>query len=86
VRNGWPWILNSDTVLGDRQAFEFEGVLFVDQMTAHKRSVERSKGLQTELTIGDDQDKEDPMARTMRAVQSLYQLWGAFLGEGTLFG
>lgn len=86
VRNGWPWILNSDTVLGDRQAFEFDGVLYVDQMTAHKRSVERSKGLATELTIGDDQDKEDPMARTMRAVQSLYQLWGAFLGEGTLFG
>jgi hypothetical protein len=86
VRNGWPWILDEDTELGDRNVFEFDGALFVDQITATKRSVDRQKGLKTGITIGEDKDKDDPMARTMRAVQAMYTMFGAFLGEGILFG
>lgn len=86
VRNGHPWSIDYDTQLGDRNAFEFDGVLYVDQIYGDKRSVERKKGMLTTLTIGDDKGKADPMERTMRAMQSLYTMFGAFLGEGLIFG
>ena len=86
VRNGFPWTMDYDTSLGDRNAFEFDGVLFVDQIMGDKRALKRNTGIQATLTIGDDKDKDDPQARVMRAVQSLYMMFGAFLGEGLIFG
>jgi hypothetical protein len=86
VRNGYPWTLDEDTELGDRNAFEFDGVLYVDQIYGDKRKVDRKSGMLATLTIGDDKDKADPQARVMRAVQGLYTMFGAFLGEGLIFG
>jgi hypothetical protein len=86
VRNGHPWTIDHDTELGDRNAFEFDGVLYVDQIFGDKRKVDRKSGLLATLTIGDDKDKADGLARTMRAVQSLYTIMGAVMGEGILFG
>lgn len=86
VRNGHPWTIDYDTELGDRNAFEFDGVLYVDQIFGDKRKVDRKSGLLTTLTIGDDKAKADGLERTMRAVQSLYTMFGAFLGEGLIFG
>jgi hypothetical protein len=86
VRNGHPWTIDEDTELGDRNAFEFDGVLYVDQIYGDKRKVDRKTGLITTLTIGEDKDKDDPQARTMRAVQAMYTMFGAFLGEGLIFG
>lgn len=86
VRNGHPWTIDEDTELGDRNAFEFDGVLYVDQIYGDRRAVNRSTGLKTTLTIGEDRNKADPLARTMRSVQALYSMFGAVLGEGTIFG
>lgn len=86
VRNGHPWSLDYDTELGDRNAFEFDGVLYVDQIYGDKRKVDRKTGVMATLTIGDDKEKADPLARTMRAVQAMYTMFGAFLGEGLIFG
>jgi hypothetical protein len=86
VYNGKPWTIDEDTVLGDRNGFEFDAVIYVDQITGVKRAVDRKKPLLAQLTIGEDKDKFDPMARTMRAVQAVYTLLGTFVGEGTLFG
>lgn len=86
VRNGHPWTMDEDMELGDRNAFEFDGVLYVDQIYGDKHAVTRSTGLKTVLSIGDDKDKGDPQARTMRAVQAMYTMFGAFLGEGLIFG
>lgn len=86
VRNGHPWTIDTDTELGDRNAFEFDGVLYVDQIYGDKRKVDRKTGLLATLTIGDDKGKADPQDRTMRALQSLYTMFGAFLGEGIIFG
>jgi hypothetical protein len=86
VRNGHPWTMDEDTELGDRNAFEFDGVLYVDQIYGDKTGVDRKSGLKNTLTIGDDKDKNDPQARTMRAVQAMYTMFGAFLGEGLIFG
>jgi hypothetical protein len=86
VRNGHPWTMDYDTELGDRNAFEFDGMLYVSQIYGDKRAVDRKSGLKATLTIGDDKDKDDPQARTMRAVQAMYTMFGAFLGEGLIFG
>jgi hypothetical protein len=86
VRNGHPWTMDEDTELGDRNAFEFDGVLYVDQIYGDKTGVDRKSGLKNTLTIGDDKDKNDPQARTMRAIQAMYTMFGAFLGEGLIFG
>jgi hypothetical protein len=86
VRNGRPWTVDSDTHLGERNGFEFEHVIYVDQLIGIKHSVDRKKPLLTELTVGEDRNTFDPMARVMRAVQGLYSIVGAFAGEGTIFG
>ena len=86
VRNGHPWTIDEDTELGDRNAFEFDGVLYVDQIYGSKTGFDRQSGVKATLTIGDDKAKADPLDRTMRALQSLYTVVGAFMGEGTIFG
>jgi hypothetical protein len=86
VQNGHYWTVDVDTVLGDRNGFEFDGVIYVDQIYGVKRSVSKGKPLLTGLTIGEDKEKADPLARVIRAAQGIYMLFGAFLGEGTIFG
>jgi hypothetical protein len=85
VLNGYPWVVDIDTRLGDRNGFEFYGVIYVDQIYGIRRSLDRHSSLVTNLTIGEDKDKADPLARTIRAVQGVYTLFSAFLGEGTIF-
>jgi len=86
VINGYPWVIDIDTTLGDRNGWEFDGVIYVDQIYTTGRRVDRKSPLRTTLTVGDDKDRTDPLLRTIRAVQSVYSLFGAFLGEGTIFG
>lgn len=86
VRNGHPWTIGVDTELGDRNAFEFDGVLYVDQIFGDKTKLDRKTGVMASITVGDGKDKEDPIARTMQAVSSLYTVIGAVMGEGVLFG
>lgn len=85
VRNGLPWVIDIDTGLGDRNGWEFNGVIYVDQIYSIGRQVDRHGPLKTKIQIGDNKDKEDPLARTIRALKGVYSLFGAFLGEGTLF-
>jgi hypothetical protein len=85
VQNGIPWTVDIDTGLGDRNGWELHGVIYVDQIHGIRRAVDRKSPLRTTLTIGDDKDKADPLARTIRALKGVYTLFGAFLGEGTIF-
>jgi hypothetical protein len=86
VINGHPHIVDVDIRLGENGGFEFDHVIYVDQLTAIKREWDRDKPVTTTLSIGDDKDKEDPFARGMRAVAAVWSLLGQFLGEGTIFG
>lgn len=86
IQNGRPWVVGVDTTLGDRNGWEFDGVIYVDQIYGIRVTVDRRHPLITSLTVGDDKDKGDPLARTIRALQGVYSLFGAFLGEGVLFG
>lgn len=87
VQNGLPWTLDIDTALGDRDGWEFDGVIYVDQIYGTKRAVaDKHSPLKCNLTIGDGKDKANPLARAIRALQAVYTMFGAFLGEGTIFG
>jgi hypothetical protein len=86
VISGFPWVLDVDVRLGERAGWEFDGVIYVDQLTAIKRSWDRESPVLCTLSIGDDKDKQDPIARGMRAINAMYGMFGALLGEGTLFG
>ena len=85
VRNGMPWLLDVDVRLGERAGFERDGVIYVDQITAIKRTWDREKPVLCSLSIGDDKDKSDPISRGMRALASVWQVVGALAGQGTLF-
>lgn len=85
VRNGMPWMIDVDARLGDRAGFEFDGVIYVDQITAIRREYDRTKPVLVSLSIGDDRDHRDPMARVMRFVSAIWTTVGALAGEGTIF-
>jgi hypothetical protein len=38
------------------------------------------------LSVGDDKDRADPIARSMRAINNIYGTIAAFAGEATIFG
>jgi hypothetical protein len=86
VLNGRPHVVDIDIRLGENGGFEFDNVIYVDQLTAIKRSWDRQKPVTVTMSIGDDKDREDPFARGMRAIAAVWSLLGNFLGEGTVFG
>lgn len=85
VRNGAPYVLWYDTVLGDRNTFEIGGILYTDQITAIKGSYSRTEPVRWELSVGDDSQEEDPMARGMRQIQTLWNAVGVLFGSDDLF-
>ena len=81
-RRDWP---ARPVVLGDRAGFEQGGIIYVDQITAVKRTWSRSEPVRIHLTVGDDDDPNDPFGRGLRAVQAVWTTLSQFLGEGTIF-
>jgi hypothetical protein len=86
VVSGFPWVLDVDVRLGERAGWEYDGIIYVDQVTAIRRTWNRQSPVLCQLSVGDDRDKQDPIARTMRSLNAIYGLFGALLGEGTVFG
>ena len=85
IRNGYPWNIDVDVRLGQRAGFEFDGVIYVDQITAIKREYDRKKEVLVSLSVGDDKNKQDPVGRLTRVMQSLYTTVASFFAEGTIF-
>lgn len=86
VRNGWPWVLDRDVRLGQRSGWEFDMIIYVNEIRALKRGWDRVKPVLSTVSVGDDGDPDDLFARGLRVMQAMYSLFGAFLGEGTIFG
>ena len=82
VVNGFPWFVYDDFELGDRVAFELADVLFTDQVSGIKWSYSASEAMKCELSIGTDEDEEDPFARGLRAIQGIWGVVGMILGDG----
>jgi hypothetical protein len=84
--NGRPWVYGIDFGLGDRVGFEQDSIIFVDQLAAIRWQYDRKSPNFLIISVGDDREKHDPIAATIRMMQGVYALVGAFVGEGTLFG
>ena len=82
VVNGYPWLVYDDFELGDRVAFELAELLFTDQVSGIKWTYSTSDALKCELSIGTDEDEEDPFARGLRAIQAIWGVVGMILGDG----
>jgi hypothetical protein len=82
VVNGYPWLVYEDFDLGDRVCFELADVLFTDQVSGIKWSYSTSQALKCDLSIGTDEDEEDPFARGLRAIQGVWSVVGMILGDG----
>lgn len=82
VMNGYPHLLYEDYELGDGLGFELADVIFTDQLGGTKGSYSTSEPLKYELSIGTDQDEEDPFARGLRAIQAVWGIVGMVLGDG----
>lgn len=82
VVNGYPWLVYDDFELGDRVCFELADILFTDQVSGIKWSYSDSEALKCELSIGTDEDEEDPFARGLRAIQGVWGVVGMILGDG----
>lgn len=82
VVNGYPWLVYEDFDLGDRVAFELAYILFTDQVSGIKWSYSNEQALKCDLSIGTDDDEEDPFARGLRAIQGVWGVVGMILGDG----
>ena len=83
--NGHPWIADVDYNLGDRVGFEQDGVIFVDNVYALKRTWDWQRPLTVNCKIGEDHQKGDPFAAAFKTISNLYSFIGQLAGEGTLF-
>ena len=85
TRNGHPWLIDVDVRLGERAGFEFDGIIYVDQITAVRREWDRQKPVLVSMSIGDDRDHRDPVARLVRFISGIWTTVGMLAGEGTIF-
>ncbi len=85
IRNGVPYLLDTDFTLGDRLGFQMANVIHVDQCTAVRRSYDESTPMTIELSIGDDSEEEDPVAKATRTLAAVWGLMGMFLGSTDVF-
>lgn len=85
IRNGMPYLLDTDFTLGDRLGFQMANVIHVDQCTAIRRSYDESTPMTIELSIGDDSEEEDPVAKATRTLAAVWGLMGMFLGSTDVF-
>ena len=85
VRNGFPHRLYYDFDLGTRCLFEIDGLLYTDQVTAIKLHYDDKTPKTFDLSIGDDGEQEDPVARVARGVTTIWSAIGVLFGSADLF-
>jgi hypothetical protein len=86
IRNGAPYVINEDIVLGDRVGFEQDGILYVDQVFAIRYEYDRSRPVTYSVSVGDDRKEDDPLSQGLRALQGVSAMVSMALGQGTVFG
>lgn len=85
VRNGAPYLVGKDFQLGDRLGFQMANTIHVDQCTAVRYSWEDGKPITVDLSIGRDNEEEDPVAKATRTIAGLWNTFGMLMGSGDLF-
>jgi hypothetical protein len=85
IRNAAPHIVMQDFVLDDRIWFEQDGIIYVDQVSAIRYEYDRQKPITWSVSVGDESRDRDPFAQGIKALQGVYALASAAVGEGWLF-
>ena len=85
VVNNKPYAYGHDFDLGDRLGFQMANVVHVDQLNAVRISYDESNAMKLELSIGRDNENEDPVARATRTLAQLWNVVGVFFGSQDLF-
>lgn len=85
VRNGFPHRLYYDFDLGTRCLFEIDGLLYTDQVTAIKLHYDDKTPKTFDLSVGDDGEQEDPVARVARGVATIWSAISVLFGSADLF-
>lgn len=85
VRNAAPHIVMLDAALDERAWFEIDGIIYVDQISAVKYEYDRNTPITWGLSIGDETRDRDPFAQGIRALQAVYSIATAAIGEQWLF-
>jgi hypothetical protein len=85
IRNAAPYIINHDILLDDRVGFEQDGILYVDQVSAIKYEYDRRRPITYTVSVGDDTKEQDPFAQGIKALQAVYTIASAIVGEGIIF-
>ncbi len=80
-----PYLLDVDYTLGDRLGFQMGNTIHVDQCTGYRRSYDESTPMTIELTIGNDAEEQDPVAKGMKVMQGAWNMIGAILGSSDIF-
>ena len=62
--------------------FEQDGIIYVDQVSAIKYEYDRQKPITYTVSVGDDTQETDPFAQGIKALQAVYTLVSAVVGEG----
>ncbi|WP_234783929.1 Gp37-like protein [Mycobacteroides immunogenum] len=86
IRNGAPYVINEDILLGDRVGFEQDGILYVDQVFAIKYEYDRSRPVTYSVSVGDDRKEDDPLSQGLRALQGVASMVSMALGNGSVLG
>lgn len=86
IRNGAPYVINEDILLGDRVGFEQDGILYVDQVFAIKYEYDRSRPGTYSVSVGDDRKEDDPLSQGLRALQGVASMVSMALGNGSVLG
>jgi hypothetical protein len=82
IHNGHPWLVWDDYTLGDRVLFELEQIFFTDQVAGIKAGYSETDPLHYEISVGTDDEREDPFARAVRGLQAVWSIVGMVLGDG----
>lgn len=85
VKNGYPYLLDTDFTLGDRLGFTMAQVVYVDQLYAFKRSYDRSKAMLIELQVGSGLPEQDPLFQASNALAAVWNMFGMYMGSSQLF-
>lgn len=85
VKNGYPYLLDTDFTLGDRLGFTMANSIYVDQLYAYKRSYSRDAAMQIELQIGSGKNTADPLFAATNSLANIWNMVGMFMGSQQLF-
>lgn len=80
-----PYYLDVDYTLGDRLGFQMGNVIHVDQLTGYVRTYDESTPMTIQLSIGNDAEERDPVAKGMAVLASVWNMVGSFLSSEGMF-